>query len=137
SVQPLTEPPHGVAEVPPRSCAPVPSGLTIRPVATSFSVPFDCGTNCCHGPLLHEVRIRPSASGSEAQPPPGSDTHSPVPPPLGAYSNLTAPECVPLRSRKCVAGSAWVAVHPAIIAPACWYCWYTSNPLPNGLTSSP
>src|SRR6202043_4195018 len=93
--------------------------------------------NCCHGPVLHEVRISPSRSGSEDQPPPGSDTQSPDPEPLGAYSNWTAPWCVPLLRMKCVAGSPWVAVHPAMIAPGYWCCRYESNPLPNRLTSSP
>lgn len=89
--------PHDVAVLPPRSCTPVPSGLTTRPVATFFSVPFDSGTNCCHGPVLQLVRIRPSRIGSDFQPPPGSDTQSPVSAPTGAYSNLTAPEWVPRR----------------------------------------
>src|ERR1700677_3794042 len=123
--------------MPPRSCAPLPSGLTYRLVATFFSVPLDCGMNCWKLPLLHHARIRPSGSGSEAQPPRGSDTQSPVPLPLGAYWNLTAPACVPARIRKCVAGSGWVAGHPEITVPGAACCWYTSNPLPDGLTSSP
>ena len=49
---------------------------------------------------------------------PGSDTHSPVAAPLGAYSNWYAPGTVPVLRMKWVAGSAWVAVQPAMIAPA-------------------
>ena len=36
-----------------------------------------------------------------------------------------------------MAGSGWVAGHPAITVPGAACCWYTSNPLPDGLTSSP